>query len=1819
MATSINIHGYQISEQLYDGSRTLVYRAIREVDSLPVVIKLLKNPYPSFNELVQFRNQYTITKNLNFPGIIQTYNLETYQNSYALIMEDMGGISLKDYFTNVETLYITSHDITSLQEFLSIAISLCDILQILYQQRIIHKDIKPANILINPQTKQIKLIDFSIASLLPRETQEIKSPNILEGTLAYISPEQTGRMNRGIDYRSDFYSLGVTFYEILTGQLPFQSDDVMELVHSHIAKIPLSINSQQLAVNGRKIPQVLDDIIHKLMAKNAEDRYQSALGLKHDLENCLKQLQETGKIEDFQIGKRDICDRFIIPEKLYGREQEVEALLAAFERVSQGNSELMLVAGFSGIGKTAVVNEVQKPIVKQRGYFIKGKFDQFNRNIPLSAFVQALRDLIGQLLSESDTQLLNWKNKILHALGENGQVLIEVIPELEYIIGEQPRVTQLSGTAAQNRFNLLLQKFIQIFTNKQHPLVIFLDDLQWADSTSLNLIKLLMGDKSYLLMLGAYRDNEVSPMHPFILMVEELKQLKATINTITLKPLSFENTNCLVADSLCCSFELAHPLTELVIRKTQGNPFFTTQFLKALHEDKLIRFNSTVQGGWECDIAQINALSLTSDVVEFMATQLQKLPLATQQVLKLAACIGNQFDLDTLAIISEQSSVDAADALWKALQSGLVLPQSEVYKFYLGNEEKDNHQKNNQNVVYRFLHDRVQQAAYGLIPQNQKQITHLKIGRLMRQSVVDQDNHTTLSQTNEQIFDIVGQFNLAVSLITDTQEKIAIAQLNLAAAQKAKAATAYKGVLTYASTGIQLMGEKAWEDDYQLTLRLYEAAAEGSYLLGEYADLSQWVEPVLQQAKSLEDKIKVYEVQIFCLQAQNCLPQAIDTALDVLKQLGISLPYHPNQLQVLLTLAETKLKLIGKKTPHLIDLPNMNQPKPKAAMQILSSVLSTTYIARPDLLPLTVLEQVKLSLKYGNTNLSAFAYSWYGLILAGVLQDIETGYQFAQLALELLDKFHAKEIRCRTLFMVYCFVYHWHEPLGDTISPLLTGYTNGLETGDLEYASWCLLIFSCHKFLIGDELLQLNQEIDAHKKSALEFKQSNPFLYTSIWHQVVLNLLGDAAEPSRLEGNSYKASENIAQQQQSKDGTGLSMAMTAQVFLSYLFADYTYAYTTTQASAPYLEAGTGLASLGVFHFYESLVYLAVYPTIDIQEKRIILRKLAKSKQKIYKWSKHSPTIYCHKYLLITAEQKRVQSKYQDAATLYDKAISAAKENGYIQEEALANELTAKFYLNWGKEKVAQAYMQEAYYCYAKWGAKAKTDDLEKRYPQLLKPILEQRQLTLNPWETIGTIAFPRTSSSSHTSTNSSTNISELLDFSSLLKAAQAISSSIELEPLLTSLTKIILENSGAKKSVLILPQQNIWEVRAITFINPQAQIQTILDSQLLEICQVIPIKIINYVKNTQQTIVVDNCQTEIPGMISDYMLTHQPKSALCTPIINQGHLVGILYLENQLTSGVFTQERLQVIKLLSSQAAISLENARFYQQAQQALEDLQQAQLQIVQSEKMSALGNLVAGVAHEMNNPLGFISASLKQAKPAFNDITEHLDLYQETFSNPTTEIIEHAEEIDLDYSLEDLPKMIDAMVMACERLKNISTSLRTFSRADRDYKVPFNLHEGIDSTILILKHRLKANELRPAIEVVTEYGNLPEIECFPGQLNQVFMNILANAIDALDEANNGLSFEAIKANPNKITVKTSIANNQVKISIADNGKGMSESLKQKIFDHLFTTKAVGKGTGLGLAIAKQIVEETHGGKLICNSILGEGTEFILTLNSKQ
>ncbi|MGB3534159.1 MAG: AAA family ATPase [Microcoleaceae cyanobacterium] len=1795
------IPGYSLFEQLYNGSKTAVYRALQDHQQQPVVIKVLQREYPSFSELLQFRNQYTIAKNIDTPGIVKPLKLVPWRNSFALVMEDVGGLSLKQYTQNQPLDYL---------EVLVIAQQLAEILHYLTQHRVVHKDIKPANILICPQSKQIKLIDFSIATLLPKETQELKNPNILEGTLAYIAPEQTGRMNRGIDYRTDFYSLGVTLYELLTGQLPFSYDDPLELVHCHIAKIPAALKTGRWGdkeMGGKVIPQMVSDIVMKLMAKNAEDRYQSALGLKYDLENCIIQAKETGTIIPFKLAQKDISDRFNIPEKLYGRETEVQTLLNAFERVAEGKTEMMLVAGFSGIGKTAVVNEVHKPIVRQKGYFIKGKFDGFNRNIPFSAFVQALRDLMGQLLSESDTQLQQWKNKILDAVGENGQVIIEVIPELEKIIGQQPPVTELSGSAAQNRFNLLFSKFIQVFTTKEHPLVIFLDDLQWADLASLSLIQLLMSEasSSYLLMIGAYRDNEVFPSHPLMLTLNEISKAETTINTITLSPLSQNNINSLVADTLSCGEVFSQPLTDLIYQKTKGNPFFTTQFILGLYEEKLIQFNCEA-GHWECNITQVRQRALTDDIVKFMAQRLQKLPEETQAVLKLAGAIGNQFDLQTLAIVCQQSEGDTATALWKALQESFILPQSEVYKFYIGQEKQENLEQSSQVAHYKFLHDRVQQAAYSLIPDEQKQSTHLHIGSLLI------DNLSKQEQEN-QIFTIVNHWNQAIELIVDETAKDQLIHLNLTAGQKAKATAAYGAALQYFKIALSLMDSESWHKNYPLTLQLHEANAEAAYLTGDFELMETLIDQVLNGGKDLLDLVKVYEIKIQADMAQTQQLSALDIGIQFLGLLGIQVPDSPQPEDLQVEIAAISQAMAGKAIADLAHLPLMEDKKQLAKVNILANLVPACYQAKPSLLPWVNCKLMQLLIQYGNTPQSAFAYANYGMVCILVLQDFTSAAEYGKLASQLDLNPQTGDGVGATNVAGACLL-HYSSHVRDGIPLLLKAYQTGLETGNFQFGGFAMLNRSQYLYFMGRNLSSVKQEIAAASHALATMKQGNTLAWNQAFEQAVLNLLEESDTPWKLVGIAYDETESLSFQIAANDRTGLHFVYLNKLILCYLFGQISQAVENATLAESYLDGVTCLLSEYAFNFYDSLTQLARYSHAEISEQKSILDRVQANQLKMQYWANHAPMNGQHKVDLVEAEKCRVLGQNYEAGDYYDRAIAGAKANEYTQEVALANELAAKFYLNWNKEKVAAGYLQEAYYCYAKWGAKAKIHDLEKRYPNLLQPILQRTAQTLDPLQTLCTLTQSHNSinHSTITSHTSSNNINNTLDFAAVLRASQALSGTIQLDELLRQLTQIILQNSGGERCGLILPDINKeWSVKAITTLEG-----TELSSQPLDNNANLPIKLIQYVKNTQEVVVIDNLKTDLP-VIDEYLLTKQPQSLLCLPILNQSNLIGILYLTNLSISGAFTTERILILNFLCTQAAISLENARLYQQAQDYAQQLEDSQLQIVQSEKMASLGNLMAGVAHEINNPLGFLNGSITNIDEYFQEMIEHFELYHQYYPNVVEPIQENAEEIDLEFLCEDIPNLLDSMQLATKRIKNISTSLRSFSRADMEYKVSADIHQGLDSTLMILKYRLKANENRPEIAVVKHYEALPEIMCFPGQLNQVFMNIIANAIDVFDEAAQDLSKSNLEEKPQQITIKTAqiTEKNVVEITISDNGKGMPPEVKQRIFDHLFTTKAVGKGTGLGLAIARQIIADKHGGSLQVESSVGQGTQFRMQL----
>ncbi|MBN3892205.1 MAG: AAA family ATPase [Nostoc sp. JL31] len=1496
----IALEGYKVLTELHTSPNSQVYRGYRELDRQPVVLKVLWQEYPSPEAIARFKLEYDLTRRFQAPGIIQAYDLKKYQNTLVLVLEDFGGQPLRE---------LLNQSPLPLQNFLQLAIQVAAALEEIHQQQIIHKDINPANILLNPTTQQTKIIDFGIATLLSRENPTLRNLNVLEGTLAYISPEQTGRMNRSIDYRTDFYSLGVTFYELLTQHLPFISDDPVELVHSHIAKQPIPpdrINPQ--------IPPALSQIVMKLLEKTAEARYQSAFGLKADLQQCLEMLNTTGQIPLFELGQHDCSGRFQIPQKLYGREAEVANLLAAFERASHGQSEVMLIAGYSGIGKSALVQEIYKPITQQRGYFISGKFDQFQRNIPYSSLIQAFQALIRQLLTTSEAEITTWRKKLLDALGVNGQVIIEVIAEVELIIGQQPPVIELSPKEAQSRFNLVLQNFIKVFTQKEHPLVMFLDDLQWADSASLQLIQLLMSqaDSQYLLLIGAYRDNEVDKSHPLWTTIASLEQAGVAIHELTLTPLALPEIQQLLSDTLN-NADLADvtPLAELLQQKTNGNPFFMNEFLKSLYAEELLQFNFT-QRQWQWQLAKIQAAQITDNVVELMALKIQKLPVATQEALKLAACIGNSFDLHTLAIASSKSLADVAAQLWEAVQTGLILPQGNDYQL-LQVADLEVTALTNLDVVYKFLHDRVQQAAYSLISTDQKQAVHLQIGQLLLQGITPQ-------KQEERIFDIVNQLNFGINLITDPQQRQKLAQLNLTAGNKAKASAAYQPALDYLTMGINSLAASCWRQQYQLALALHTAAAEAAYLGGNFERMDALTDEVLQKTRSTVDQVQVYAIKIQAAIARDQLLAASQLGLQVLQLLGIPLASNPGQPQIMLGLLKTKFALVGKQVHTLVDLPKLTHPTKLAAIRILASIASATYLAAPNVFPLTVFKQVEISAKYGNAAESAFAYATYGLILCGVVGDLQGGYKFGELALKVLDRFNAKHLQARTLFVVNSFVRHWQEPLQNTIPSLQAAFQIGRDTGDTEYSAFCANTSSMHSYFSGQNLAELDECLAIYAETVQQFKKKPIFVLIQLYRQVVANLQGKNTNPCQLVGEFYDATAMLAQHIESNYRTAIFYIYTNHLTLNYWFEDYATAVKNADLAIPYLDAVVALYIVGWFHFYDSLGRLALASVVSATERQKLLQRVAANQKKLQVWAKFSPVNYTHKLALVEAEWHRVHGESSQAIAYYDRAIALAQENQYLNEAALANELTAKFYLAQNKSKIAQVYLQEARYLYLQWGAIAKVKDLEAKYPQLLTRILEK------------TVNSTLSTTTSNPTGLTSTSRSESLDLVTVIKASQTLSEEIQLDKLLSNLMRILMENAGAQRGFLLLSTKGKFLIEAQGTVGENT-IQ-VLESLSIENNQILSTAIVNYVIRTKTNVVLNDAINEAVGIgefIKDpYIRQYQPRSILCTPLINQGKLAGIVYLENNLTTGAFTPDRLELLNLLSAQAAISIENARLY-------------------------------------------------------------------------------------------------------------------------------------------------------------------------------------------------------------------------------------------------------------------------------------------------
>jgi PAS domain S-box-containing protein len=1503
---------YQIVSKIYESANSLIYRALTDADERPIILKVLKKDYPNPSELTRYKQEYEITRSLKLEGAIVAYDLFPYENSLAIALEDFEAQSLD--------IWLKSRLFTVL-EFLQIGIQIAEALAGIHNENIIHKDINPSNILFNPKTGQVKIIDFGISSIFTKEVPVLKNPDILEGTLAYMSPEQTGRMNRSLDYRTDFYSLGATFYAILTRQLVFESRDALELVHCHIAREPIAPHE----INP-SIPEILSRIVMKLLAKTAEERYQSALGLKADLEECFAQLQQTEKIEEFPLARHDLTEKFQIPQKLYGREPEIEVLLSTFQRIVEPKkqeeprardknpeveayrkqSEVALVGGYSGIGKTSLIRELYKPITQQHGYFIAGKFDQFQRNIPYSAVVAAFQSLARQLLSESPEQLAQWREKLIAAFGSNGQVIIDVIPEIQQIVGSQPPLQPLEPSEAKNRLNRVFQNFVRVFCQRSHPLVIFLDDLQWADSASLQLVELIMTNSQieHLLLLGAYRDNEVNPNHPAMLWVNRLKEQNQIVNSIILKPLELEEIAQLLVDTLHSDRETVQALAELVLQKTSGNPFFINEFLKTIYQRNLLTLDRNHRC-WQWDIEQVRAADITDNVVDLMVGDLKKLMQKTQIVLRLAACVGNRFDLGTLSIISEKPAVEVFQELLPTIQMGFIQPTSELETTSDDPIESDLVIQN-----YVFRHDRIQQAAYALIDPEQRKAIHLQIGRLLLASLGE-------SEQEEQLFTLVDHLNKGIDLVIDIDEKIKLVELNFYAGKKAKEAVAYTAAREYLSVASDNFPGEIWQERYELALNLYRELAEVEYLNGDFEKSQFLISRSLEQVQTDLDGIRFYLLLITVNVMLGRYREALSVGRTGLKLLGTDLPDQDFSLAFESELNKCREALGGREINTLYDNPEMTSPRKEAEFQLLYRMLPTAWSTNPDLINVVISKIANINIEYGHTPFSPLAYVFFGIINNHALGKYRVGYQYSSLALRLSDKYRNLQSKGVVLSYSANMILLWLRHIKYSEKVNHEGFDFCVEAGDIEFAGYSSVYNLYNLIFQGKNLEILLKEVTLGLQFSKKIQNQWTIDCLLAAKLIIKNLVGETRDKFCFDIEEVTEENFIEACGSERTPAALCLYQVFKAQVLYMY-EQPAPLSLLQETAKLFGYIPATISIAKHNFYYSLTLIAHYPEASLAEQQEYRQQLETNQTKMKEWADLCPENFLHKYLLVAAETARIFDQWQVAMELYDQAIESAKENEFIQNEALGNELAAKFWLSRGKEDFAKLYMRKAYQGYQIWGAKRKVEVLEETYPQWLSSSSLRENLTTGISSTL-------------TTTN---RLVETLDLTTVMKASQAISGEIVLENLIRKLIKIALENAGAQKGFLILEKEGSWVIEAEGSVDSDdAHILQSIPIDSISVDRQFPLlstSIINYVTRTQESLVLEDAAHEGQFIHDPYIVATQTKSILCTPLLNQGKLCGILYLENNLTTGVFTSDRLEVLKLLSSQAAISLQNAQLY-------------------------------------------------------------------------------------------------------------------------------------------------------------------------------------------------------------------------------------------------------------------------------------------------
>jgi PAS domain S-box-containing protein len=1454
-------------ESLREGADFTLYRGRERDNPMPILAVAVAAEQPSPQSLRRLEHEYSLAAELDATWAAQPLALTRHQGRAVLILKDSGGEPLDRV---IEQYELNKGQPIDLTRFLRIAIGFAAALSQVHRQGLIHKDVKPANALVD-DSGRVWLTGFGIASRLPREHLTPAPPEIIAGTLAYMSPEQTGRMNRSIDSRSDLYSLGVTLYLMLTGELPFAAADPLEWVHCHIARQPVA------PVDRRAVPKPLSDLIMKLLAKNAEERYQTAAGLEADLRRCLTDWQSNGRIDSFALGADDSPDRLLVPEKLYGREREVEALLGAFDRVvARGIAELVLVSGYSGVGKSSVVNELHKVLVPPRGLFAAGKFDQYKRDIPYGTLAQAFQMLVRQILVKSEAEVDHWRRAFLEALGPNGQLIVNLIPEVELVIGKQLPVADLQLQEARGRFQWVFRRFLSVFATAEHPLALFLDDLQWLDTATLELLERLITDPEvrHVLLIGAYRDNEVSSSHPLKRTLAAIREAGAKPQEIVLAPLGLDDVERLVVDALRCGPNSAGLLAQLVHEKTGGNPFFTIQFIKELEEEGLLRFEPRA-AAWRWDIDRIHAKGYTANVVDLMVGKLSRFPNATRESLKQLACLGNIAEFELLRTVYEDSKGEMHDHLWEAVSAGLILRSENSY---------------------RFLHDRVQEAAYFLIPDEQRAQTHLRIGRILAES-------TPQGRLEEAIFDIVNQLNRGSRLITDVGERERTADLNLIAGKRAKASTAYASALKYLQAGRSLLSEEAWEHNYDLIFSIESLIAECELLTANMAAAEGRLTMLARRARTRHDFAVVARLQVTLYTTLDRSDRAIEVFLDYLRRNGTDWSSHPSRDDVLREYNRIWSLVGDRQIEDLVDLPLLDDSAVLDMLDVFTEIVHPAMFFDENLSTLVVFRMASLCLEHGTCDASCFGYIWFGMFAGPRFNNYKDGFRFGQLGYDLVEKRSLTRYEART-YTSFGTLTPWAKHALKARELIRRAFDVAYRTGDLTFSAYSWHSLITNYLAVGDPLLEVQSEAE----KGLDFVTKAGFGLVVENSKAQLGLIRTLRGLTPTFGCFDTDDYNEADTEDRFASNPLLVLSeffywTRKLQARYFAGNYASAVEASHKAHPLLWPAASQVETGDFRFYAALAHAAAWNTASRGEKENHIAALNDHHRQLEVWALHCPANFETRTALVNAEIARIEGRMLDAEHLYEAAIRSAHDNGLTHCEAVANECAAQFYLSRGLTRIAHAYLQDARDCYLRWGADAKVRQLEKWYPR---------------------IKAERTSSDTGTILASV----ERLDLATVIRVSEAVAGEIEQEKLIDTLMRTAIEHAGAERGLLILIRDGEQRIEAEATTGP-GKIEVVVRQAAITPTD-LPQSVLHYVIRTQQSVLLDDASADHVYSNDEYIGRKRCKSALCLPIVKQKKLVGALYLENNLTPCVFTPDRVTVLQLLASQAAISLENAALY-------------------------------------------------------------------------------------------------------------------------------------------------------------------------------------------------------------------------------------------------------------------------------------------------